>query len=348
MPHVLRTLGVLAASVPLSGCSLPYYWQAVGGQVDLLTSRTPIERALAETELEPERRAVLARVPDILEFAADRLGLPSGGSYESFVELERDYVVWNVVAAAEFSIEPKRWCFPFAGCVAYRGYFERADALEYRRRLEAEGLDTYVGGATAYSTLGYFDDPVLSTMLDGGPDALASLLFHELAHQKVYVKGDSEFNEAYATAIEEHGMALWLTEHGEPGALAAYSSSRERRDAFAELVLRQQRRLERIYASDADAQDKRRAKREAFASMRADYAELRRGWGDHDEYDAWFDIELNNASLAAVATYRRWLPALRRRLEAVGLERFTHDIEAAAELDGEARQALLERWARGA
>lgn len=334
----------LAAAVMLAGCSLPYYWQAVGGQVELLTSRTPLERALEDETLDVRARRVLGRVPAILAFAAERLELPNNGSYRSYVDLGRPYAVWNVVAAPEFSTEPVQWCFPFAGCVAYRGYFDAKDARAFEAELAADGLDTFVGGATAYSTLGYFDDPVLSTMLAGGADMLAGLLFHELAHQKVYVKGDTEFNEAYATAVEEHGMELWLAEHADAGALTAYRESRRRRDAFAELVLRQQRRLAAVYASVADAEAKRRDKREAFERMRAEYAELRREWGAGAGYDAWFEAELNNARLAAFATYRRWLPALRARVEAVGIAAFQAEIAALAMLGEDERQARLASW----
>lgn len=348
MPVALRALAAVVATAALSGCSLPYYWQAAGGQIELLTSRTPIDVALEHGDLEPREREVLARVPAIREFAAERLGLPSDGSYRSFVDLDRPYAVWNVVAAEPFSVDPVRWCFPVAGCVAYRGYFERADAEEFRNELDEDGLDTYLGGARAYSTLGWFDDPVLSTMLSGGADTLAGLVFHELAHRHVYVKGATEFNEAYATVVEEHGMQLWLTEHGDADALAAYRASRARRDEFAALVLRQQRRLERIYASAGGAEAKRRDKREAFARMREEYAALKQSWGGHEEYDAWFDGKLNNAKLAAVATYERWLPALRARLEAVGLESFKADIERAAGLEPEERDALLAQWQDGA
>ncbi len=343
----VRVLAGLAATASLSACSLPYYWQAVGGQVGLLTSRTPIERVLEDETLEPEARHVLRRVPEILEFASERLGLPSDGSYRSYVELDRPYVVWNVVAAEEFSTEPVRWCFPVAGCVAYRGYFDRMDAVEFRDELDADGLDTFLGGATAYSTLGYFNDPVLSTMLAGGTNTLAALLFHELAHQKAYVRGDSEFNEAYALAMEEHGMTLWLTEHADEEALAAYEAYRARRDEFAALVLRQQERLGDVYRSEAGSEAKRRDKREAFERMREEYAELKRRWGGSTEYDAWFESDLNNASLAAVATYRRWLPAFRARLAEVGLETFQSDVEHATDLDAEERNALLERWRPG-
>ncbi len=178
-------------------------------------------------------------------------------------------------------------------------------------------------------------------MLAGGPDALAALLFHELAHQKLYVKDDSEFNEAYATAVEEHGATLWLAEHAGAAAVEAYRRQLERRDAFAELVRRQQRRLEAVYGGEGDAEAKRRGKAEAFALLRAEYAALRRAWGGATEYDAWFEAELNNATLAALATYRRWVPVLRSRLEALGIEAFQAEMAALAELDAQARHARL-------
>lgn len=343
MSALIRLLAGLAATVSLSACSLPYYWQAVGGQVELLAKRKPLERAFEQESLDPEVRRVLSRVPEILEFADERLELPNDGSYRSYVDLGRPYAIWNVVATEEFSTKPVRWCFPFSGCVAYRGYFDRSNAVDFRLRLEADGFDTFVGGATAYSTLGYFNDPVLSTMLVGGTDTLAALLFHELAHQKLYVKGDSELNEAYATVIEEHGMTLWLTEHESSAALDAYLRKRRRREEFSELVLHQQQRLEQIYRSPADAATKRRKKREAFDRLRAEYADLKVRWGTGD-YDAWFDAELNNARLAAVATYRRWLPALRSRLNEIGIEAFHAEMARIAELERGERDELLASW----
>ena len=172
---------------------MPFYWQAIGGQLELLRKRTPIEELLADPDLDPELRTSLGAVADIRRFAVRELGLPDNDSYTSYVDLDRPYVVWNVVAAEEFSTKPKRWCFPFAGCVSYRGFFDREDAERFRARLDKEGYDTFSGGSTAYSTLGYFSDPVLSTMLGGGEQYIASLLFHELAHQRLYIKDDSEF-----------------------------------------------------------------------------------------------------------------------------------------------------------
>ena len=322
---------------------MPFYWQAIGGQLELLRKRTPIEELLADPELDADLRLSLGAVAEIRRFAVRELGLPDNDSYTSYVDLGRPYVVWNVVAADEFSTKPKRWCFPFAGCVAYRGFFDREDAEAFRERLDEQGYDTFSGGSTAYSTLGYFSDPVLSTMLGSGEQYIASLLFHELAHQRLYVKDDSEFNEAFATAIEEYGTELWLRTHADELAIERYRGRLAHRAAFARLVAEQQRRLKSIYASAAAPEEKRAAKRQAFTTMRTDYARLKEEMSGLN-YDSWFDQSLNNATLAAVATYRRWVPALRSRLDALGVEGFYGEMEALAELTLDERRAQLGRW----
>ena len=258
--------------------------------------------------------------------------------------LDRSYVVWNVVAAKEFSVDPERWCFPFAGCVAYRGFFAREAAERYQARLAGEGLDTYSGGSSAYSTLGYFADPVLSTMISGGEQYVASLLFHELAHQKLYIKGDSEFSEAFATVIEEFGTERWLMMHGAAADLERYRQRRRRGADFAALIAKQQARLREIYARDEAPEIKRAQKAEAFAELKDDYAQLKVRWDGNTDYDAWFAQSLNNASLAAVATYTRWVPVLRARLDERGLDGFYADTAALAKLGDDERAERLDAW----
>jgi predicted aminopeptidase len=331
------------AVVMLSGCSLPYYLQAIGGQLHLLHMRTPITDVLADPGADPRVKAQLVRVEQIRKFATDVLELPDNDSYTTYVDLGRPYVVWNVVAAEEFSVEPLRWCFPFAGCVAYRGFFDREEARAFRAKLDSRGYDTYAGGTTAYSTLGYFDDPVLSTMLAGGEPYVAGVLFHELAHQKLYVKGDSEFDEAFASTIEEYGVERWL-EQQDPAELDAYRRRLTRQKQFGELVARQQQRLAEIYAGSGSADDKRVAKAAAFARMRDDYASLKRSWGGAQDYDAWFAADLNNASLAAVATYRRWLPAMRAALDELGLAGFYAEMKRLADAPQTERDLTLSGW----
>lgn len=344
MGRVSRNGALLLVAAVVSGCAMPYYWQAVKGQISLLRRRVPIERVVDDDRYDTGTRARLATVAELRRFAVNELGLPDNDSYTSFVDLGRDYVVWNVIATEEFSTEPVRWCFPVAGCVAYRGYFDKAAAERFRRKLAERGLDTYSGGSGAYSTLGYFDDPVLSTMLGGDESRVAGVLFHELAHQRVYIKGDSELSEAYATAVEEFGVERWLTERGDAAGLDAYRAARRRGREFAELVARVRRRLAAIYASDLDPAAMRAAKAEAFAAMRAEYAALKRAWGGYAQYDYWMDGDLNNATLVAVATYRQWLPGLRWRLEQIGVEAFHAEVEALAGLPVDARTARLSAW----
>ncbi len=339
---------LLLMPLALSSCSLPFYWQAVSGQMELLRKRTPIGKVLADENADPELKAELRGIEEILDFAEDELGLPRNGSYTTYADLERPYVVWNVVAAEEFSVDPMRWCFPFTGCVSYRGFFDRSNAEDFQRSLDEEGLDTYSSGSSAYSTLGYFRDPVLNTMLEGGSEYIAPLLFHELAHQKIYVKDDSELSEAFASTIEEYGTERWLTSRDRAAELDAYRERLHRRSQFAELIERQQSRLRAIYEQQIPDADKREAKTAAFDTLRGEYATVRAAWTSGPSYDAWFEQPLNNATLASVATYRRWQPVLRTRLEEIGLDRFYEEIAALAKLDPGAREVRLAELGRHA
>lgn len=341
---VIAVAAVLLAS--LSSCSLPFYWQAVSGQVELIRKRVPISEVLEDPAAQGDLKAALRRVAEIRAFATEALGLPDNNSYTTYADLGRPYVVWNIVAAPEFSIEPRQWCFPFAGCVSYRGFFDRDNAIAFADKLGEEGLDTYVGGANAYSTLGYFADPVLNTMLTSDETAIAALLFHELAHQKLYFKGDSELSEAFASVIEEHGTRCWLDAHGDVAGFAAYVDRLAQRSAFAELVVAGRERLADVYAAPTSEAEMRLAKERAFAGLRAEYAAAKEAGRLSDLYDPWFAQSLNNAVLASVATYRLWVPALRWRLETVGLAQFYADLAALKELDESARDAQLAEWDR--
>jgi predicted aminopeptidase len=344
MNRLGRTIAVCALAAATAGCAAPYYWQAIGGQLELLRKREPIEEVIADSSTDPKLKATLARIETMRRFAVDELKLPSNDSYTTYVALDRPYAVWNVVATPEFSVDPKRWCFPFAGCVAYRGYFDKAAADKFAAKLAAEGLDVQSGGSTAYSTLGYFDDPVLSTMVNGGEQYVASLLFHELAHQQLYVKSDSEFSEAFAMVVEEVGTERWLSMHGTAADLERYRARRLRRAQFGELIAAQQARLRALYATGAPPERLRADKEAAFATLRREYEALKADWQGSTEYDAWFAQPLNNATLASVATYTRWLPALRARLQQVGLSAFYSDAADIAKLDAEQRTQKLRAW----
>ena len=344
MSVLVRWSLVAAALMVISGCALPYYWQAASGHFDLLRRRTPIESVLEDPSQPPHVRQALERVVVMRAFAVEHLGLPDNRSYRSYVDIERPYVVWNVVAAEEFAVDPMQWCFPMVGCVSYRGYFSRPAAEEFAATLSGRGMDTYVAGATAYSTLGYFSDPVLNTMLAGGEHYIAGILFHELAHQKFYLRGDSELNEAFATAVQQHGTAEWLSVHGTPETVTAYRRRLRRQADFTALVAAQRDRLQSIYAAGTSVEDRRTAKQAAFARMRQDYARLKSEWGGVTDYDNWFAGPLNNARLASVSTYRRWLPGLIWYIEQHGLPALYSRMAEIEELGEAERAQRLQSW----
>lgn len=328
----------------LTGCALPYYLHTASGQLRLMRQRVPIAEVVADPAYDATTRTRLALVDDLRHFAVAEIALPDNDSYTSYVELGRDSVVWNVIAAPEFSIDPVTWCFPVAGCVAYRGYFEPELAERFGDKLRARGYDVFVGGSPAYSTLGHFDDPVLDTMLDRGETAIAGTLFHELAHQRIYVKDDTELSESFATAVEQYAVERWLRSRGEAGALERYRARLARQREFADLVGRQRDRLARLFAEELDVARLRRAKAAAYAELRREYDSLKRSWGGISDYDAWFDGGFDNARLVAVTSYQRWVPGLRSRLDAVGPDAFYTEVGSLLEVDPESRMATLSSW----
>ena len=243
----------------LPGCS---YVQAAKGQWELTRKRAPIDEVLDSESTSPELAARLRLVQEVRQFAVDELGLPDNDSYRTYADIEREYVVWNVFAAPEFSMRAKTWCFPIAGCVSYRGYFDRADAEREAQRLSRKGYDVAVGGVAAYSTLGKLKDPVLSSMMKWDDIELAGVLLHELAHQVLYVKGDSAFNESFATAVEEFGVLRWLDSRNMTAEKDEYLARRRLRQDLMKLVATARDDLEAIYASD-DGNDAKRDRKAA-------------------------------------------------------------------------------------
>lgn len=311
-------LGAAAAAcllVTVGGCSnLSYYSHAIRGHFDIMSKRQPIDKILAKGhDADLVEQLTLAR--DIRDFASRALDLPDNGSYRNYVDLGRNYVTWNVYAAPEFALESERWCFPIAGCVAYRGYFSQSAARAFAAEVEQRGSDVHVGGASAYSTLGWFDDPLLNTMIRRGEMNMAGVIFHELAHQQVYVQDDTPLNEAFAVAVQEEGVRRWLKQQGDDARLRAYASAVERKQDFAMLVKQTRERLQKIYAQALAPESKRAAKRRAIAQMRATYERLKTEWGGYEGYDQWFDEPINNAKLAAVSMYRDQVPAFTRLLK---------------------------------
>jgi predicted aminopeptidase len=320
-----------------------YTARVAAGGANLLMKRRSVDRVLAGGELSEEERGKLELTQELRSFADRELGLAGNGSYGSFVRLDDDYVTWNVVEAPELSVEPLTWCFPVAGCVSYRGYFKEKRARKFGAKLERKGNDVRIGGVDAYSTLGRFKDPVLSTFLSRDDIELARLLFHELAHQRLYVKGDTTFNESFATVVEIEGVRRWLLSEGRAERIAELARDREVEQRFTELLMEYRSRLEELYGSDVPDEEKRRRKPEIFDELRSEYRQARRDWGGDARYDRWFDRALNNAHLASVASYHEYVEPLERLLAAGdgSLAEFFTRAEEIATLDPEERRRRL-------
>ena len=288
------------------GC---YYMQAIRGHSDLMSRRRPVDEVIADEQSPAALKEKLTLVSDARKFATDELLLPDNDSYRSYADLERDFVVWNVFAAPEFSLTPKTWCYPVAGCVAYRGYFSEEAARKRADKLKDEGLDVAMGGVAAYSTLGRFDDPVLNTMMRWSDVDLVATIFHELAHQKLYVKDDSAFNESFATAVADIGVDRWLHVTGEPDRLSVYRQHKALRLEVQQLVRATRTELETLYASNADAENKRAAKREILDRLSADAQALIDA--DGRGLRNWLAPPLNNARLVSMNLYEGQVGAFR-------------------------------------
>ena len=338
---------ILAAAVSLlvGGCTnIAYYVQAVEGQVQLMVAARPVSEVVTDAATDPGLRQQLERASAIRQFASRELALPDNESYLSYADLGRPYVVWNVFAAPEFSVEPQQWCLLFVGCVKYRGYYDKNDAELYASDLRQAGADAYVAGVPAYSTLGYFNDPLLNTFLRFGEQEVARVVFHELAHQVVYADGDSAFNESFATAVENEGMRRWLRMSATPERLQDFRTRQERKAQFHRLVADSRDKLRAIYASSLLPDAQRRAKTEVMAEMKRTYANLKASWGGYGGYDPWFSQPLNNAALASISLYTQWVPAFDALLDQEGgnLPRFYLRVAALARLPKTERSKALD------
>ena len=340
----LGNLVLLLFAGLLAGCSnFGYYLQAMGGHLDVMRAVQPISVVVRDPAIDPTLRKRLEDVQTIREFASRELGLPDNNSYRAYADVGRPYVVWNVFAAPEFSLEPKRWCMLMVGCVEYRGYYDRQDAEQFAAELRREGYDTLVGGVSAYSTLGYFEDPVLSSFLRLGTAEVARTVFHELAHQLIFVQGDSLFNESFATAVENEGMRRWLAVRATPEQRAAFEGQLERKAAFAGLMRDYRKKFHALYGTAGPSDDQRRAKVALLDALRRDYGELKTAWGGHAGYDKFFGEDLNNAKLVSLSLYSELVPAFEALLlvEDRDLPRFYWRVATLAALDKEARRSAL-------
>ena len=292
----------------LSACSqLAYYTQAAKGQWQIVSKRQEIRHLLKDPELDAELKQKLQLAQEIRDFAVHQLELPDNKTFRYYTDLDRRYVVWNVIATPAYDMAPKTWCFPVAGCVAYKGFFSEDLANAQDIELRDQGYDTFLYGVTAYSTLGWFSDPILNTFIDSSELALASLIFHELAHQVVYVKDDSGFNEAFATAVEYAGVERWLTINQPEASLEAYQLRQKNTDAITEMILSYRTRLTELY-ENAEESGLPELKSRIYLELKQNYANFQALGKGTRFYDWWFSLDLNNAHLSSIATYHRLVP----------------------------------------
>ena len=326
----MRSIFATAALTLLAGCeSLSYYGQAIGGHLRLLSSARPVDTWLADPGTPADLRQRLETAREIRQFASRELHLPDNASYTSYADLGRRFAVYNVFAAPKFSVDAKSQCFPIAGCVAYRGFFGEREAQRYAEELRAGGNDVYVGGVPAYSTLGWFDDPLLSTFIRYPDAQLARLVFHELAHQVVYAKDDATFNESFAVVVEEEGVRRWLQAQGRATDLAEFRGAQERKRQLAARIKETRERLRAIYAMPLTPQQMAEQKKEEFERLRA-------------LYPAIVPAEPNNAFLVSIALYNDFVPALERLLAQSGsLEAFYERARELARAERKQRDSVL-------
>lgn len=347
-PPMLRfTLLLLLGN--LTACShLAYYSQAISGQWEVFRRSQPISEVLTDPATVTSLKQQLTDILSIRTFATRMLHLPDNRSYTYYADLHRPFVVWNVFAAPPFSLQPESWCFPILGCVHYRGYFASADAQTLAKELRTQGYDVYVAGITAYSTLGWFTDPVLNTMLKWELPQIAGTIFHELAHQQLYIPDDTAFNEAFAMTVEYEGVKRWLTHIATPQISADYQQSQPQQLAFIQLVLATRDQLQQVYQKPLSPTAMQREKAMAFETMRAHYADLKKQWHGYAGYDNWFASDLNNAKLLSVITYQDYVPAFQALLIQQGgdLPKFYAVAARIGELPSEQRRAKLQELVR--
>lgn len=339
------TASLLCATFCLGGCSeLSYYGQAIHGEMSLLAARKPISDILSDPATSPALRKRLRSVEALRQFARQNLDLPVGDNFSTYVALDRPYVVWNVFAAPPLALKAHTWCYPLIGCQGYRGFFHEADAEALAKQLHAQGLDTWVGGVAAYSTLGWFNDPILSTLWTYPPDSRAALIFHELAHRLLYVKGDTTFNESFAVTVQDEGVRRWLQQTGNAAEQTAWQTQQQRQAQIDAWLTQTRTQLQSVYqdASLSDA-EKRRRKGQVLRQAQTRLDGLIATWpGVRAD---WFQAPLNNAKLIALQQYTDDIPAFRALLARCNdhLPAFYKAVQQLADLSKPDRQTAMQR-----
>jgi predicted aminopeptidase len=354
---LLRSL-LFVVAVAVCGCqTVGYYTQAIHGQYQIVARQKPVEKLLADPQTPAPLKEKLQLVQQLRAFAETNLALPVNGHYRRYADLHRPFAVWNVYAAPEFSLAPKTWWYPVVGRLDYRGFFAEDDARRYAAKLGGQGFDVVVEGAEAYSTLGWFKDPLLNTFIQHTEPELAETLFHELAHQCVFAHGDTDFDEAFATTVAEEGVRRWLRAKGDQTASENYAASIRHHEQFERLIVATRQQLEVLYgdtrAPDGNlkaakqrplpAEQLRAEKQRILDNLRRIWEKLRSGWGGGAGFNGWLASELNNAQLNSEAAYYDLVPAFERLLAANGgdLEKFYAAVKRLAKLPQAERHRQL-------
>jgi predicted aminopeptidase len=333
----------------VGGCStLGYYYQSIHGHFTLMGDSRSISEVLQDNSTNTDLKEKLQLVQEARNFASAELGLPENRSYQSYAALDKEAVVWSVVATPEFSVQPKQWCFPVVGCASYRGYFKKEEAQEYADNLRKQGMDVTVVPNPAYSTLGWFADPLPSTVINWPESHLVGLIFHELAHQQLYVSGDSAFNEAFAMTVEQVGVERWFNSRRDASGLRQWSKRKQMQEEFTDMLLATRERLQQLYARQISESEMRVFKGAEFDRLNQEYLRLKQRWNGYNGFDHWFESDLNNARLASVATYERFVPAFLKMLsQAKGnLKTFYQSCKTMGGLPPEQRNEKLEALLR--
>ena len=347
--YCMRWLISIPLLLLLGGCAdMGYYWHSARGHLAVMQQRVDIDDLLADGTTDTALRERLLLVKEIRRFSVERLQLPQNDSYLSYVELDRSWLIKNLFAAPEFSTRLHQWCYPIIGCASYRGYYDEERLADYVEELEARGLEVYTGRVSAYSTLGWFDDPVLSSFIDWPDHRLAGLLFHELTHQQIYIDDDTTFNESLASAVQQVGTELWLESREQFGELERMARWLDYRAAVIGLIEATRARLQTLYATDASDADKRRDKQGVFDQARSEHSRLAAQHGISGGYTDWFAGEMNNAKIGSVAAYNSHLPAFINMIRAHGndFERFYRYAASVGKLDKGRREQCLAAWSR--
>lgn len=348
IPQPIKRAITMSLTIWLSACvNLPYYAQAVDGHFQVIHRAQPISKVIADPDTDPKLKHSLTKVIQLREFASRELKLPDNLSYTSYADLERPFVVWNVFAAPELSVQLKEWCFVQVGCVNYRGFFSQESAERYAAELKREGYDVHIGGIRAYSTLGWFNDPVLNTFIGYSEMDLARLIFHELAHQVLYVSDDTVFNESFATAVEHEGIKRWFNRTDSASAQIALTARQERETLFTGLILKYRKQLQELFQSDLNDTEKRAGKARIFDRLRKEFALLKAENNELGSYDRWFAQPLNNALLATVSIYTQLVPAFQSILKQhdQDMERFFDTVTKISKLPKDERNLILQKAA---